>query len=676
MKNPDLTMVGKLVDALFSDIASSGLVTPVCLVGSRYLFSKGLKYEGMAFLTITLPQCSKFLEKSLELGTILHGETPPYMGKRCYYDRRPALLHSLWAQLFNEQGQLSVGASDVEAVFLLRQAFNLFKKLDGDCDTEYVDAEISAYLRIENELPHSHPETWDSVNPMWSRRTGHPLWGASPTPCLEQGELFTVEPRVSYPWSRFDQMCRRMSADLGELDAWNIRPKHGPGAVSERGHVIKHDFRVWPQKLEAHFPRDWHGRHDLSNYGDYDETEPASRMVAVPKTQKGPRLIAAEPSAHQWIQGGIQRWFEDRVRGTFLGDSIDFRRQEYSKALALEASFHNRAATVDLSAASDRVSTRLVEYVFQGNITLLNALHACRTRSILIPKSLGSGSLNDRTLLLRKFAPMGSACTFPVQTIIFTMIAHFAVAICTDDWDMSKDAFKRRAAGIRVFGDDIIVPNDSYQTLVDLLHECGLLVNQGKSFSRGMFREACGMDAYRGSDVTPGYIRKLYEPTNPEALASVVECSNNLHKVGMWHLAAELLKTVGTMTLNKLIVAGNAIGSVSVLTFMKGLAPWIKTRVSPTLHRLEAFGVGITAKVSRIEGTGEASLNQFFTDTPAIPLNEDGMPSRSDRLSYLSPKAWEHGQASNARVLVKRAWVHTYHVAREDNPERLLTLRV
>ena len=655
MKNPDLTMVSKLVDALFQDLASSGLLSSVCLVGTRYLVSKGMRYEGMSFWTITMPQCSKFLEKSLELGTINHGETPPYMGKRCYYDRRPAFLHSLWAQLFDEQGQSSVGASDVEAVFLLRQVFNLFKKLDGDCASEYVDDEVSSYLRIERELPPSHPDTWDSVNPMWARRTGHPLWGSSPTPCQEQGELFTVEPRVSYPWSRFDQMCRRMSADLGELAVWNIRPKHGPGAVSERGVVIKHEFRVWPRKLEAHFPRDWFGCHDLSTSGDFNDNEPASRMVAVPKTQKGPRLIAAEPSAHQWIQGGIQRWFEDRVRGTFLGDSIDFRRQEYSKALALEASSHRGMATVDLSAASDRVSTRLVEYVFQGNISLLNALHACRSRSLLIPKALVPGHQSDLTLLLRKFAPMGSACTFPVQTIIFTMIAHFAVALCDDDWDMSKDAFKRRATGIRVFGDDIIVPSRAYQTLTALLEEVGLRVNQGKSFVKGPFREACGMDAYSGYDVTPGYIRKLYERTNPEALASVVECSNNLHLKGMWSLAAELLKTVGTMTLSQLIVAGNAIGPVSVYTFVRGLAPWIKTRMSPTLHRLEAFGLGISSKVRRVEGTGEASLNQYFTDVPDSSIDRDGHAKWHD---YLSPNRWEHGQASNARVLVKRAWVH------------------
>jgi hypothetical protein len=122
------------------------------------------------------------------------------------------------------------------------------------------------------------------------------------------------------------------------------------------------------------------------------------------------------------------------------------------------------------------------------------------------------------------------------------MLAHTAVAAVLGNWGLRPSDWNDRAQYIRVFGDDIIITEPAVGHLYRLLEEVGLKVNKEKSFSRGQFRESCGMDAYDGVDVTPGYIRKIYQPSSPEALVSVVECSNNLYKKGLWHLADSLLR--------------------------------------------------------------------------------------------------------------------------------------
>lgn len=644
MKNHD-SLVNGLVDALFKDIAQTETVTSVCLIRSRQILSEALRARGLPFYTITLPACSKFLEKSLEDGWISH-ERPPYHGGLSYADQRPRFMHSLWARVFTDGGQLLAEPCH-ESIFILRQVYNLFKKLDMDCDQGYVDKEINSFLHIEDVLPRSHPDTWDSESPKWSTRVGHPLWGAilpdSPRQenldFGEAGETFTQD------WEVFRRMCVFMTSKFGELDFWAIRPKHGPGVVSERGKVRKYEFHTWPRKLQSVFPADYFASHDLTDR-TVSDAEPPARMFAVPKTQKGPRLIAAEPSAHQWIQGGILRWLEDRVSSTFLGLSIDYRNQEYSRSLALEASKSRAFATVDLSAASDRLCTRLVEYVFQGHRPLLDALHASRSRSLLIPKELASHLDADVLLVLRKFAPMGSACTFPIQTIVFTMIAHFAVALAEQDFDVSDDGFRRRASKIRVFGDDIIIDNYAVGHLFRILEDCGLKVNKEKSFHKGLFREACGMDAYNGVDVTPGYIRKLYRPSDPESLVSVVECSNNFYRKGLWHIADRLLKTVPQQELKALAVSSKDVGPVSLFTFVD-VPLTARKRWNKDYHRYEYRYLTITGKVSRIEYTGEASVLQYFTEDPDPML------------------PWASGQPERTRLRKIVAWVYPHQVAEQ-----------
>jgi hypothetical protein len=214
------------------------------------------------------------------------------------------------------------------------------------------------------------------------------------------------------------------------------------------------------------------------------------------------------------------------------------------------------------------------------------------------------------------------------------------------DDDVSLEAFRKRSSMVRVFGDDIIVPNDAYMVLTILMDELGLKVNTDKSFAEGFFREACGMDAFMGYCVTPAYILEPYSAQSPESLSSIVECSNNFYKKGLWHSADYLMKTVPEPERKLIPVSRKALGSLTYFTY--GTEELLhKKRISRDFHREEALVLTLTTKALRRRGSGEASLLQYFTESP------------SQEQSWLRPLEWSAGEV--VRTLGKKAkrWVIT-----------------
>lgn len=586
--------------------------------------------RGLAFMTITLPDCGKFLERGLAAGT-LDVDRPPYHGVRSKSDARPTFLWGLWSMVFDDAGMLRQDPS-VEAIFALRQLYGFAKKLKLDCTKERIDEALIEFSKVDASLPTSYADTWDSDIPNWTPLTGHPLWGTARS--TGSGPLFEDSVPSSKQlsirnWVAFKHLCAFVCSQFGVLDPWSIRPKHGPGAVADLDGNIKYDTRHYPEKLAMVFPPDWHVSPDLVDR-TYSKREYPSKVLVVPKTQKAPRIIAAEPTAHQWIQGGIQRWLTDRIRASTLSLCIDLNDQRPSQRMALEASAGGHLATVDLSAASDRLSTRLVQYVFQSNESILDALHASRTRLAKLP--------SGEQIRLRKFACMGSACTFPVQTIVFAIIAMYSVMESTGDYTITTERVRELASQVRIFGDDMIVPTESYDALVSILTDVGLKVNVHKSFSKGFFRESCGMDAYQGYDVTPAYFLQPYSASNPESLVSIIECSNNFHMKGMWNAADYLLKTVDPQVRKHLRVSKRDVSQPSLSTFVDGVPNGMISRWNPDLHCTEYKQLLISAREKKRRGSGEASLLQYFTEEP----------------DPYTP--YESGQAMRAQVMVRLGW--------------------
>jgi hypothetical protein len=273
--------------------------------------------------------------------------------------------------------------------------------------------------------------------------------------------------------------------------------KHGPGAVAERlKNWEKFQFPNWPHKLEGAFPFHLCGTTPYSGVGQPPNHEVAARLIAVPKTAKGPRLIAAEPTSHQWCQQLLLRFLFDQCRAFFGTHFIDFKDQGKSGSMVLQASFDRELATVDLSDASDRLTCWTVERMIRKNPSLLHALHAARTRYV---RDEVSDELNF--LSLRKFASQGTATTFPIMSLVMLCIA-LGITFSKHE-AVTRASIMRRRTQVRVFGDDIIIPKHGYARLVRAMELLELKVNEAKSYVNGHFRESCGTDGYMGYEITP-----------------------------------------------------------------------------------------------------------------------------------------------------------------------------
>jgi hypothetical protein len=76
---------------------------------------------------------------------------------------------------------------------------------------------------------------------------------------------------------------------------------------------------------------------------------------------------------------------------------------------------------------------------------------------------------------------------------------------------------------------------------VTWLEAVGLKVNSKKSFLGGNFKESCGVDGFRGVDITPLYLRHRPEDladASPNVIASLIETSNHLWLRGLYAASA------------------------------------------------------------------------------------------------------------------------------------------
>jgi hypothetical protein len=291
--------------------------------------------------------------------------------------------------------------------------------------------------------------------------------------------------------------------------------KHGPGSTN-LGH------KTIPEKELAYIPciqSQEITRYDpnLRPYVLLSEPDP-SKWEVVPKDAGSLRPITEESSPMQHAQQAVKRIVYRYTDLMFVmaGLFVRYRDQTPSQKLALEGSRFSknlflRPVTVDLSSASDFLSADLVALTFPSN--LVHEIMCARTPKV---------SVGKRLVPISMYAGMGSATTFPVQTLMFTAISLIAVCVALFQRDYGfvtspADALREylgqqlKTGGnwsyfkrIRVYGDDIIVPEIAVPHLLLLLERCGLRVNANKSFTGlSATREACGVYAVNGADITP-----------------------------------------------------------------------------------------------------------------------------------------------------------------------------
>lgn len=417
-----------------------------------------------------------------------------------------------------------------------------------------------------------------------------------------------------------DRVCGVSSSMFGYLHPDELCGRHGPGAVADivTGEADKYSFPCWPLKLGQLFPHELHAyANEYVSFLEpqpYSLNEPPARLLAVPKSMKGPRLITSEPTAHQFLQQGLLKWLRQHMP-RYLRVAIDFKSQTPSRDAALEASRTGDSMTVDLSSASDRLSLWTVERAFQGNLSVLIALHAARTRTVV--NATGCGP-EDRAVL-RKYAGQGNATTFPVQTFIYTWIciACLLYESGVRAGSCTPKLIKRAAREVRVYGDDIILPSRCGHVLAELLEFLQLEINWVKTHHRGHFRESCGMDAYMGYDVTPLYMQALALPEKmtPSELVSWIDVCNNAYTKGFWALSSWMVECIPPSILRDVPITQHPLGCLRLFTHTR-LSKFRKTRVNPDLQLTETYGYVLQGKEVREKRNSYQSLHQYFVEKP------------------------------------------------------------
>lgn len=351
---------------------------------------------------------------------------------------------------------------------------------------------------------------------------------------------------------------------LPSLPMTPLMPKFGPGAVAEkevRGKIAKsvslsYHPRIDRALFSGPFVRDLPGElgfqvDSVTNPTIWNDASKSwsietSELKFVPKDTTKARSICMEPNTFMWAQQAVlDQVLQGFKLSLIAGRFINIKDQSRNRDLARVGSLTSRVDTIDLSSASDSVSTELVRRLFPKRV--LYYLLATRTSKVLTP--------DGKTVEVKKFAPMGSALCFPVQCMVFASVVIYAaiqhdcglavgVPIPLDspylkDVRATVDRLFRLDRGgnwrsgrympAAIYGDDICVDTLLTPHVMSLLDRLGFTVNRRKSFTgKQAFRESCGGYYLGGVDVTPLYYRvKNHSGSlSPECVASLISCIN------------------------------------------------------------------------------------------------------------------------------------------------------
>ena len=360
----------------------------------------------------------------------------------------------------------------------------------------------------------------------------------------------------------------------------DYRPKFGPGSVAERGVVgrigklrnFHYDGLIDRFLFHGHIGRYGFGedqglsmRQVIPNLDRWSPDRQVSSRTAllifVRKNMKVARSICEEPNLLMYNQQGIMRRFLELIGSSEYRHFIDIRDQSNNRDLALHGSVTGEIDTIDLSAASDSLSTRLVKAVFPASWKI--PMLVTRSDKCVLP----DGKIHH----LAKFAPMGSALCFPTQCLVFASAGVYAHCLylyeqgCYAepflDWlrinltrvlgliNRTTTSYGLRFQPMAVYGDDICCDQRVTGTLMAILSRLGFTVNVSKSFIGSQaFRESCGGFYLNGHDVTPTYFRvkEVRRKLTAEHVESQVHLTNACWVAGYKNLYRFLKRTLMT----------------------------------------------------------------------------------------------------------------------------------
>lgn len=587
------------------------------------------KDRGIGLFCLDLPALDNHLLGGLSSGRLIAKANLPLSGRRSKAIQVPKLFSGLWLRVFDSNGQLhKLEAIDQNSILFLRQLFCIGKKLELPCAHHRVVTTLGEYYDIERSIL-SPSLRWGSENIIEDPCA----CSGRKSPVLDLEEYHQEEEKELNGLTVMQAIQQVADTALGGLPSLDLEEhfnsfdrgevgfgfRHGPGVISDaKKNVSKYSFSSWSNKLNSFIPEStFNGSQGIKRA--HMRYEVPSRLIMVPKTAKSPRLIAAESGANQFCQQWLRARLEEITkRGGELHPFIDFKSQEKSQRLAQKGSLCGQLSTIDLSSASDRLSCHLVERIFRNRIDYLSAINAVRTSHLFIEE-------HGQLLKLKKLASQGSAITFPIQTIVFQIIA-LGVLYYLDKGRVGRIADKslmpylrgRYRGQTRVFGDDIIIPTHAYATMCNTLTTLGLKVNGEKSFSEGLFRESCGGDFFMGYNVTPMRLRYAHN-AHPISRQSNVEATNLLFRNGFWRTSEVLrmeLHRQEPHLMRVLPIIAPGSGFTGLTSFCGSSLAHLKKRWNKHLQVEEVRVCKFYTQVEIRRREGLSCLLQFLVDNP------------------------------------------------------------
>lgn len=461
--------------------------------------------EGVSFFTKSLPLLGRHIDVALGSGVPLsvcglaraHGRTTPrFLGK-------------LFERVFDQAGRELPSACPL-SVRHLRQLTYMFYKLGLPYASSANDNVICQFTKTDEELGQLPPVSEGNC------------------PILHTAHLLIKEV-------------------VSSVQVENFIPRHGPGSVSTgEQHWNKMRFKRFYPTLDEVFTYSEYffaGAMDIcDNYHELhrrvSSAPGTAKVVLVPKDSRGPRLISCEPVEYQFVQQAVAQELVRAIECHKLTKGrVNFTDQSINQRYAMWGSLGAQWVTLDMKDASDRVSLQLVEFLFRDT-HLLPYLLASRSTSTKLP--------NGKIVHLNKFAPMGSALCFPVESLVFWALSVACSIHACPDKVHAREKRERALQGVRVYGDDLIMRTEDYGAALQYFPKVGLMFNLQKCCTSGFFRESCGVDAYKGTNVTPVRYRTVWVPRSSatKQLLSSVELSNHLYENGYWETADLFMQLV------------------------------------------------------------------------------------------------------------------------------------
>jgi len=565
-----------------------------------------VKHEGLSFLTISLPSFGNDFQKSLDQGYV-----DPYLFLG--FKRRaclPVFLQGFMGHVFDRDSGRLLNEPSIDAIQSIRQITLMFGKIALPCTPRRTRKAMDAFIKCEHDVRRSDTSFNGALERDFRRISS-----------LLYARAFTKVDRKVY---------------YGELV-----PSHGPGSTADslRGNG-KFRQKTWTRRLEEILPS---GEFLLPNFRYYRELEAVDivepgqekpvKVTPVPKTLKTPRIIAIEPTCMQYAQQALLPEILGALAGTpksrkthwqddFLHCALGFEDQTPNQRMAQEGSLTGSLATLDLSEASDRVSNQHVRALLVNHPHLHRAVDASRSRKAEVR---GHGVIR-----LSKFASMGSALCFPFEAMTFLVICLLGIEDALNT-PLNPKLIKKLRSQVRIYGDDIIVPVEYVDAVVQRLHTFGYVVNSGKSFWTGRFRESCGKEYYAGEDVSIVKVRRTLPATKQHVpdVISLVSLRNQLYFAGYWRTCKWLDEEVRRVLKYFPVVASTSpvLGRHS---FLYNPNRNIE-RMDENLHRplVKGYVVSSVSPSDKLDDIG--ALLKFFLKRGGLPSVDEKHLERAGR---------------------------------------------